>query len=153
MYRYFYLFLSLIFVLNSCDFLKDKSKQAINKTGEVAGKTATEFVEGVGHGIDESLSLTIDLSEELLSAGLETGAYLTESRNEGTDNVLSLYVIFNNDFSDTLSVKVFNKDGLEMGRTKTMVEGKKGTAAYFDFEFDKRTNIESKGKVTVNSDQ
>jgi len=134
---------------SSCDFVKDKTKKVINKSGELAGETATEFVEGVGHGIDESLSLTITLSDQLQANGLETGKYMTESRNEGNNNVLSLYIIFNRDYSDTVSIKVFSKDELEIGRVNMAIEGKKGEAGYFDCEFDKRTKIESKGLVLI----
>ena len=61
-------FLSILFVsvfFNSCDWVKDKTKKTINKSGEVVGKTATEFVGGVAEGIDKSLQCEIILSQNL----------------------------------------------------------------------------------------
>jgi hypothetical protein len=57
-------------------------------------------------------------------------------------------LIFNNDFQKEITVKVFSPDGQEYGRVKEMISAKKDEAKYVDFVFDKRTNIDSKGKIT-----
>ena len=43
----------------SCDRLKQKTKETINKGGETVGKTATEFLEGVTEGVEKTLD-TLD---------------------------------------------------------------------------------------------
>ena len=45
--------------------------------------------------------------------------------------------------------KAYNKNKLEIGREKTSIIGKKGDAGYFEFEFDKRTDIGFKNTITI----
>ncbi|MBL4652757.1 MAG: hypothetical protein JKY53_07805 [Flavobacteriales bacterium] len=145
-----YILLSLLSILTiSCDTVKKKTKDTINKSGEVVGKTATEFFEGISEGVDRTLQCSIELSQNIVSKGLKTGKFSIESDSIGTNNRLTLYLIFDENFNDSLLVKVFDKKGLEIGRTKMNVAGKKGDANYFDFIFDKRTYIEVKSKVTI----
>ena len=66
-----------------------------------------------------------------------------------TDNILSAYLIFQKDFNEGLMVRVINKEGEEYGRIVQEVTGKKDEAKYVDFVFDKRTNIDSKGKLLI----
>jgi hypothetical protein len=44
---------------------------------------------------------------------------------------------------------VYNSDGVELGRTKAMVQGEAGDAQFVDFIFDKRTNIDRDHKVIM----
>ena len=68
--------------------------------------------------------------------------------SNGTDNVLTVYIIFNEDINDTLTVRAFDGD-LEMGRAHAAVVGKRKDAVFVDFYFDKRTNIDSKNRLTL----
>lgn len=56
-------------------------------------------------------------------------------------NKLILHLIFTKNFNKEVTAKAYNKKGQEIVRTKVTVEGISGDAAYFDFEFDKRTDI------------
>lgn len=87
------------------------------------------------------------MSDALKSKGIETGKILVSSSDSATDNVLTIYIIIENDFSKMVVAKVYDEQGLEYGRAKQLIEGKKGDAKYFDFLFDKRTNIDSKGSI------
>jgi len=142
---------SLIMCLTySCERIKNKTQETINKGGEVVGETATEFFEGVSEGIDRTLECEILLSEALKEKGLATGKYSIESNNQGGENnQLTLYIIFNKDFKDSLFVKAFDKNGLEIGRTNMTIERKAGEAGYYDFVFDERTYIEVKSKILI----
>jgi hypothetical protein len=62
---------------------------------------------------------------------------------------LTLYLIFDKDFSKEVTAKAFNKNNLERGRTKITIIGKSGDARYFDFEFDKRTDLGFRNKITI----
>jgi len=62
---------------------------------------------------------------------------------------LTLYLIFDKDFKAPLTVKAFDKSGLEIGRSKIEIENKAGEAGYFDFVFDKRTYIEVRSKILI----
>jgi hypothetical protein len=55
--------------------------------------------------------------------------------------------MFDNDFDQNIVVKVISDEGQEYGRTTQNLKGQKGEAKYIDFVFDKRTNIDSKGKL------
>ena len=133
----------------ACDEIKSSTKATISKSGEAVGKTATEFVAGVGNGIDKSLALNIVLSPELEQKGLAPGTYSLGKGTGENKNILTLYLIFNQPFADTLTVKAFDKEGLEIGRSKIFVKGQADEAAYYDVPFDTRTNFESKGKVLL----
>ncbi len=134
----------------SCNRAKEKTKEAINKGGETVGKTATEFFEGVSEGVDKTLQCDISLSQNLQNKGLKTGKFSIENDTTGAvNNLLTLYLIFDKDFNDTLTVKAFDKNELEIGRTRLEVESKAGDASYYDFVFDRRTYIEVKSKILI----
>ncbi|MFZ4400009.1 MAG: hypothetical protein ACOYO1_08255 [Bacteroidales bacterium] len=143
----------LILIISSvlaCDRVKDKTKEVINKGGETVGKGATEFIEGVSEGVDKTLKCEIILSERLKTKGLQTGKFsINNDSTSGKNNLLTLYLIFEKNFKETISIKAFDKNGLEIGRVKKAVFGKAGEAKYIDFCFDKRTYIEVKSKINI----
>ena len=141
--------LLLIITLLGCGRVKEGTKEALNKGGEVVGKAATEIADGVAEGVEKTLRIEIKLSENLTAQGISRGKYDIEDAKGGSDNQLVLYLIFENDFEGELLAKAFDEEGLEMGRARLTVEGKAGEAAYFDFTFDKRTDIETKGVITI----
>ena len=146
----FYTILLCVFTLVSCQRVKDKTQETINAGGEAVGKSATEFIEGVSEGIDKTLEAKIKLSPNLKAKGIDTGKYsISNNPQGGKDNLLTLYLIFNRDFNDIVFVKVFDKNGLETGRAKLEVAGKKGEANYFDFTFGKRVEIEYRSVIVV----
>jgi hypothetical protein len=138
-----------IILMVGCDTAKQKAKEAVNKTGEIVGKTGSEFAEGVAKGVEKTFTNELVFSESLKKAGLSAGKITVGSTDSGTDNTLTVYLIFGEDFNGTITAKVYSPEALEYGRAKATVKGQKGDAHYFDFTFDKRTNIDSKGKVTL----
>jgi len=134
--------------ITSCNWSKEKAKEAANKTGEVVAKTGSEFADGVSKGIEKSFSNEIILSEALTKNGIKTGKIIIRSTDSTTDNIISAYLIFEKDFDQKVLVKVFDENGLEYGRTTQTVTAKANEARYFDFVFDKRTNIDGKGKIS-----
>jgi len=144
----FVIFSSLL-VFMSCNRIANKAKEGVNKGGEVVGETATEFFEGVSEGVDKTLECEILLSKKLKSKGLKTGTYDIEGQPIGNNNKLTVYIIFNEDFNSELLAKAYNKNKLEIGRTRTTVEGKAGDAGYFEFVFDKRTDIGFRNRITI----
>jgi hypothetical protein len=135
-------FVCILFMVLSCERVKNKTQETINAGGEAVGKSATEFVEGISEGIDKTLEAKVKLSPSLLKSGLSTGKFeITDNPLGGNNNLLTLYLIFDKDFDGILRVKVFDKNGLETGRAKLEVSGIKGDANYFDFTFNKRVNM------------
>lgn len=119
--------------------------------GHKVGETVGEFTEGVTKGAQKAFDIVIKPSEDLKKRGISVGKVLygSDTATNGDDNKLSVYIIFAKDFDADVIVKVSDAKGLEMGRAKTRVKGVPGDAAYFDFIFDKRTNIESDSKITI----
>ncbi|CAM3869309.1 MULTISPECIES: hypothetical protein [Flavobacterium] len=141
---------TILTLFMSCNKVKETTKETINKTGETVGKSATEFFDGVSDGVEKTLECEITLSSQLIEKGLKTGKYEVKSNlNNGKDNVLVLYLIFDKDIDQTLYLKAFDKKNVEIGRSKLEVTGKKGEAEYFDFQFNDRTDIESKSKISI----
>ena len=147
--KHIILILSVLMLLVSCDKVKEKAKLTVNKSGETVGKTATEFFEGVSEGIDKTLKCELSLSKSLTDKGLRTGKFVIEDAAGGHNNQLTIYLIFDKDFKASVTAKVFDKSGLEIGRTKINVKGKAEEAGYFDFIFDKRSYIEVKSKIVL----
>jgi hypothetical protein len=143
--------LSIIFLFLSCgENIKEKAQETLNKGGEVVGETATEVLEGMREGMDQSLECDLVLSEELIKAGVSKGKFEVVSDSlGGSNNILTAYLIFNKDFSDTLYAKAYSKKDLEVGRSLVVVSAKAGDAGYYDFKFDKRTYIEVKSRIEL----
>ncbi len=140
----FYVLVSVLLII-SCQ----KAKETVNKSGEIVGKSATEFIGGVSEGIDKSLECELILSDEI-KGKVSTGKFYIENDSTGQNNKLVIYFIFNEDFDKEVTFKTNDKKGLETGRTKLQIQGKKGETSYFDVIFDVRTEIESKSKIYIN---
>ena len=141
--------LAVLMLVVSCSRIKEKAKETINKSGETVGKTATEFIEGFSEGIDKTLQCEISLSQSLLDKGLKTGKFAIENADGGSNNQLTVYLIFEKDLKSSVIAKAFDKNSLEIGRTKIDIERQAGEAGYFDFVFDKRSHIEVKSKIVL----
>lgn len=133
--------------LSSCS--SSTIKEKINQTGDAAGQVAGEFIEGAAKGVEKAFDVNVEVSPSLRAKGLEFGKATVSSDTVGHDNLLILYIIFNKDFEDTLTAKAFDDKMLEMGRSSVIVSGKKNDATFVEFHFNKRTNIDSKNKLTV----
>lgn len=144
------LIIASLFVMAACSDVKEKAKETLNQGGEIVGKTATEIAEGIKTGVDKTLECDIQLSQQLKDKGVKTGKFSIENDSTGgSNNVLVLYLIFEKDFKNALTVKAMDKNGMETGRSKLFITAKAGDAGYFDFKFDKRTYIEVKSKIVV----
>lgn len=136
--------LSIILVgLSSCDSVKTKAKETIKDVGEGVGTGVSELGKGIKEGVDESFSNELTVNENLKNEAIEFGKVISENQS------FDVYVIFNDDYSDTLIAKVFDKNGQEIGRSKVHVEGKKDDANYVTVDFDHPTNIDFDSKLTI----
>lgn len=134
---------------SSCNWTKDKTKETIHKAGEIVGKTGSEFGDGIYRGVKKSFENEVLVSESLKKKGIEIGEVLINSTDSTSDNVLTVYTIFNETFEQDVTWKIFNEQGKEYGRVSSKLSGKKGTARHIDFVFDKRVNIGVRGKISV----
>ncbi len=145
--KYFITLLALLTL--SCNWAKQKTKETINKSGEVAAKTGSEFIDGVSKGVEKTFANKVKVSDALSKDGLHVGKVLIESGDSATDNKLVAYMIYDSDFDKKVTIKLFTESGDEYGRLVQQIKGNKGEAGYVDFVFDKRTNIDSRGKITI----
>ena len=139
----------LTLTLSSCNWAKDKTKKTVNKAGEIVGKTGSEFGNGVYKGVKKTFENNIKISDQLKTKGLEIGEVVINSTDSTTDNVLTAYVIFNENFDKEITLKIFNENGKEYGRLIEKVKGEKGKTQHFDFTFDKHVHIGTKGNITI----
>ncbi len=139
----------LTWTLTSCDWAKDKSKKAINKTGEIVGKTGSEFGDGVYKGVKKTFENDVKISDQLKGKGLELGEIVINSTDTTSNNILTTYIIFNDNLDQEITIKVFNENGKEYGRLTERINGDKGKTQHFDFVFDKHVNIGTKGNITI----
>ncbi|OQP44430.1 hypothetical protein A4H97_08600 [Niastella yeongjuensis] len=142
-----YLIVGLGLITASCNWAKEKTKETVNKTGEVVGKASSEFVNGVAKGVEKTFENEVKFSDQLTKQGLAAGKIVIHSSEHHSDDIISAYLIFNNNFDHEITIKVFSPQGQEYGRVHQKVKGKKGDAFYVDFEFDSRTNIDGKGTI------
>jgi hypothetical protein len=145
------LIISAIFLF-SCQDVKEKASETLNKTGEAVGNTATRFVQGVSEGIDQTKESTLSVNNSLIKKGLKYGKFYLSDFGQTNKNVLSVYFIFEKDFSGSLIAKVYDVQNQEYGRVKISLKGKAGEARFVDFEFDKRSIFEAQSRFTVENE-
>lgn len=126
----------------------DNVNEKIKTASEKAGQAVSEVAKGVSKGVKSSYGVTITKTDSNALKSIDIGKIILKSK-DGTDNMLSIYFIFNKDFSRKLLIKAYDNKGLEMGRSSQLVKGKKEEARFIDFIFDKRTNIDNDSKVTI----
>lgn len=136
-----------VVILTSCS--SSSVKEKIEQVGDAAGQTAGKLAKGIESGINKTFDVQVELPDGLKQKGIELGKAIVSSDTEGKDNLLSVYFIFSENYNGSITAKAFDNKSQEMGRTTTPVQGKKGEANYFDFHFDKRTNIDSDSKLII----
>lgn len=142
------IFITVILIchtLTSCNTAHEK----INEVSEKVGQAGGEVIKSVTTGVDKAFEVNVELAENLKSQGINLGKVTLSNDSTGTDNKVSVYIIFTKDFKGQLTMKAFDNKNLEMGRVKTDIEMKKDDAKFVDFKFDLRTNIDTDSKLTI----
>jgi hypothetical protein len=106
-----------------------------DKAGDAVGQHLTEFTKGIGKGIDKQMLVDVAVKPEVYALGLTN----TFAKSLGLDEHkkgFTVYFIASQSVSNTLVVRAFNADGLEIGRTKQQIVMEKDDAKYVTFEFD-----------------
>lgn len=139
--------LLIIAVFYSCS--SDGIKEKINKTGDAAGQALGEFASGVTSGVEKAIQPKIEISDNLKSAGISFGKVTVSSDTTSNENVLVAYIIFNEKFQGDIMAKVFDNKDAEMGRAKIKISGDKDEAKFFEFHFDRRTDIDNDSRIAI----
>lgn len=132
---------ALSVMLSSCDRL--------NNSTEKIGETAGGIVKGIETGVKKARAINLNYTESLTEKGISNGKVTLRNDKEGTDNLLSVYLIFSKKFRGKIIAKAYDNQGLEMGRSSIKVEVQNGDAGFYDFHFDKRTNIDRDGRIVL----
>ncbi|MBC8753904.1 hypothetical protein H2O64_04430 [Kordia sp. YSTF-M3] len=127
--------------------MKEKTKSVLKEGGKVVGESVGEFSKGLSEGVENTFKININTSENITKQGISFGKITLSSASGGSDNVLNVYMIFDRDFNDTLSLKVFDNNDLEMGRSSKVIEATKGEADFYEFQFSQKTNIDSDSSI------
>ncbi len=127
----------------------DNGNEKLQEESQKVGKSATKVVKGIKAGIENATKINIDLSENIKNKGVSLGKVKLDSKNGGRHNMLNVYMIFEKNINKTVTVKVINNNGDEVGRTKQLLKGTAGEATYIDFIFPKQTNIDRDFKITM----
>jgi len=146
--RYFVLIFSIA-IFGSCNWAKDKAKQTIHKGGEIVGKAGSEMADGVKDGVEETFKNLVEVSPALSGKGIEVGKIIISGTDSSSDNIVSVYIIFHSKFDGKIMAKAVNKDKTEFGRSTLTITAEANDAKYFDFVFDKRTNLDRSDKVVL----
>ncbi len=145
------IFFTLLFgvILESCDWTKNKAKESLNKGGEIVGKAGSEVVDGVAKGVEESFANLVETSRGITNNRITLGQIKVFGTDSTTDNIVSVYLIFDKRFASRMTAKAIHNNGLEFGRASLEIEADSGQAKFIDFVFDKRTNIDRSDRVTL----
>ena len=133
--------LAVLIIFSSCDRLRNST--------EKIGETAGDMVKGIETGVKKARAINITYTKSLSTKGITNGKVSLKNDKEGTDNLLSIYLIFSKRFKGKVSAKAYDNQGLEMGRSSVKIDVQGGDAGFYDFHFDKRTNIDRDGKVVL----
>lgn len=135
----------VFFLLISCN----SAHQKINDVGEKVGEATGEMVQKVTTGVENALELKVEFSDSLKKSNISRGKIILADSAGGRDNLVSIYLVYPIAFKGALSLKAFDSKGLEMGRASASVNAQKDDAAYVDFLFDRRTNIDYNSKLIL----
>jgi hypothetical protein len=135
--------------LISCDWAKDKAKNTLHKGGEIVGKAGSEVVDGVAKGVETSFANLVEVSPRISEDGIRIGRVTVTSTDSTSDNLVSVYLIFDKNYSGKITAKALDGDGLEFGRSSMNIVADAGSAKFVDFEFDRRTNIDRNDRVRL----
>jgi hypothetical protein len=133
--------LAVISAMGACDQVEEA---AGTNTSETLARMTTELAEVTSEGVDKTYGSELAVTSELQREGLLRGRFYIGSTDTSDNNVLTAYLIFEKDFEKEIIIKVIDQKGTEYGRVNQLLTGKKGQAKYFDFVFDRRTQIKSK---------
>ena len=114
-----------------------QGREKVQRTGKAVGRTAGDFVSGISSGVRAVSHDRVELAPALTSAGLRTGRFAVKSDDDKkTRRVLNVYLIFDQNFKQRLTVKAIDRDGNEYGRIVRQLRGNAGEARYEEFAFE-----------------
>lgn len=111
-----------------------EKKSVTERAGQALGNGMTDFLTGVGSGIDQQMLVQTEGDASLAEAGLE----MTVGKARGLGDVekgMTVYLIAAKPFEGKLRARALNAQGQEVGRAHAEVVLQEGDASYVEFIF------------------
>ncbi|PJJ98824.1 hypothetical protein CO615_06550 [Lysobacteraceae bacterium NML75-0749] len=103
------------------------------KAGSVLSGSATDFVAGLGEGVDKKMTLELLLDPAFEANGLTVT--LGKSRGVGSKDA-SVYIVSAKPFKGAIMARALDESGTEIGRSRVEVEFAEDDAKYVNFNFN-----------------
>ncbi len=120
---------SLVLALSACG--EDRSLS--QKAGSAISGTATDFVAGLGEGVDKRMALKLDVDPSVAASGMTVT--LGKSRGMGSKDA-SVYVVATRPYTGAFLARALDESGTEIGRSRVDVEFTADDAKYVNFVFN-----------------
>lgn len=126
----------------------EEGNERLADAGTKVGTSAATAVKSIKAGIEKVASINIVVADPLIAKGISIGKVKLGNKG-GRHNMLNVYMIFDKKINRNVTMKVFNSNGNEIGRTRMLLKANDGEAKYIDFVFDPRTNIDRDHKISL----
>jgi hypothetical protein len=139
----------LVFILLVIVGCGKKGEESLAKqAGGKVGETVTDFVSGVGKGVDKQLIVKVDISKNLAGRGL------SKTVSKAIPHGFSVYLVAAKPLKSKLVAKAFDKEGNEIGRCAVDVDFAADDAKYVPFAFpnDMDTQLVEKFMLDMKSE-
>ncbi len=103
------------------------------KAGSAISGTATDFVAGLGEGVDKRMSLKLDVDPAIAANGMTVT--LGKSRGMGSKDA-AVYVVATKPYKGALMARALDESGTEIGRSRVEVDFPADDAQYVNFTFN-----------------
>ncbi len=120
---------AVMLALSACG--EDRSLS--QKAGSAISGTATDFVAGLGEGVDKRMSLKLDVDASVTNSGMTVT--LGKSRGMGSKDA-SVYVVTTKPYKGVFMARALDEAGTEIGRSRVDVDFTADDAQYVNFTFN-----------------
>ena len=103
------------------------------RTGSAISGSATDFVAGLGEGVDKRMALKLEVDPALAAKGM--AVTLGKSRGVGSKDA-SVYVIASRPYRGVFMARALDESGTEIGRSQVDVDFPADDAQYVNFTFN-----------------
>lgn len=122
----------LLILLTACSDGQDSNNTLANQAGETVGTLVSDFTEGIGKGVDQTLSLEVEADRKLTAKGITISVAKQGSLAEKT---IVVYLNSDQRFNESIIIQAFNAAGQEVGRSTVVVDLEADSAKYVSFPF------------------
>lgn len=125
-----------------------KEESLSQRTGSAVAGAATDFLSGVGEGIDRKMAVELDVDPALAERGLE----ITLGKDRGLgSNMAAVYVIADRPFEGKLMAKAMDAQDREIGRSLVDVVLEADGAQYVNFSFNQEMDSSLVRKYAIST--